>query len=274
MLGERLRFDLPMSMPFRSALGQLEVALVLSPVGAPVDIGKFEGTFLIGQYRFQQGFIGNVIKSDFKKFDNTFSVESYMKTISIPDQTKLPSGIFAIQPFEFDYIDIPFAQVKTERETPTSRTVAVFLQTIVRNPMENNEPVRSTDFIITLWDGTKIKRRTNQIGMLSWRDKLEYKTYGPPHYILKYVKFDHTSGFSQSIPVRLNPWALFGYALGYDVRRPDAESEEELLLQATNLIPSQMFMLKYILSINENIKYQFKKDLSVEPYKSIIVNLA
>ena len=123
----------------------------------------------------------------------------------------------------------PSGFMETDQISET-KTVLTNFYTMVKNSLENNEPVSHTEFVITLWNGTKIIRRTNERGILSWADQQTYKTSAPAHLITRTVTFTHSSGFSQTIPLMINPWKKFGF----DVRSLQPEEVEKIQLQQIN----------------------------------------
>lgn len=286
MVGERFRADLPLQQLWKSSMGQLEMLLQVTPVDGPEDLAPFEGSFLIGSFKTMAGFVGITPENNNPKFDLSFNMSEYLAQTVKPSQDHPISGIFPLVPFEFSYFQFRLSNVDVEHETPTRRKMHILIESTVKNPIDNGELVRSTVFNIKKVNGTSEPKTTNQDGILSWDDTIEFKTFAPPRYLHKTITISHNSGFTETFTLKINPWAKLGFALGVDqrnsdfpigidLRDPEAHTRLDKFEKLNMLLKPQMLMGKYVFSINENTDYKVDKNLTnITPYKSFIVNLA
>ncbi|MBK9293876.1 MAG: hypothetical protein IPM57_05440 [Oligoflexia bacterium] len=286
MVGERFRADLPLTQTWKSAMGQLELVLKVTPIDGPEGLAPFEGVFMIGSYKTLGGFVGVTPENNNPRLDSTFSIAEYLRDSIRPDESNPVSGIFPLAPFEFSYFQFRLSNVDVGHETPTRRKMHILIETTVKNPLENGEIVRSTVFTIRKVNGQSENKTTNQDGILAWDDVLDFKTFAPPRYINRTITISHKNGFTQTFTLKINPWAKLGFALGVDqrnsdfpigidLRNPDGLSKVERFEKLNLLLKPQLLMGKYVFAINENTEYKIDKSLTqITPYKSFIINLA
>ena len=118
-------------------------------------------------------------------------------------------------------LNLRFLQVK--KENWLSRTVGTTVETSIREPLSNNEPITSKNInieIIDLSTGEKTKHeniRTDTSGNISFNIFTKQNWYKRQKYFLKIINFENTTKeLSKKKIVVINPWD-YGFTHGYDV---------------------------------------------------------
>lgn len=268
----KLRVELPMHISYRNTIGQLEVALKLTPVAGPSNLSDFEGVFALGDYRSLTGSASPPIKpSQFNSEGNSFKISDYVKTLQTPkDPNALPSGINKVVPFEFSYVKINPEPLQPG-ETATERTVSFRAETCVTDPSDDGSIVRDVEFTVVKFDASEKTVRTNQKGCFSWNDILHNKYYKPEKLILNYVTVKHSSGFTQRLGLVFNPMDM-GWTFGRDIREVEPALLDEI--NSRKEIKSQILINSYGYSTDiGGIKYALDPYLNLKQKKTMIFTL-
>ncbi len=290
LFGDRVRFELDLNQTWGSSVGQIELAIRLIPDHGPADLKEFDGVFLIGNYSQSIGFGGFVPDPQKITDDYTFNVPDYLNknvvNLAAITPEARPAGIFAMKAYMFGFLQPQFTQINPASERPYSRLTNITFKTVVTNPMAQQANMGWVYFCITGIDGKTKHVHSIQTGELNWTDSLEFKTYGFRHYfespvIIRAVgpednaceKPEDPKAFKETFTIRVNPWAKFGFALGMD-NRQISDMDANKMLTENGVIPTQQQMGKVVLAFNQNPIYAVNPDLTVEPYKSFIINLA
>jgi hypothetical protein len=291
LIGGALNFDSALLLEKICTRGQVQMGLSVEPVGAPADLRKFEGVFMLGECDQMKGSFFARLKSESARglSDPTFSVESYVASASPAQVQGTPSG--AATPFtrsqqaspgnngevsgpDTEYYQPARVEVREMQFTPAGfngqRTIErerAFDVLVCMRMGLDQKGIRAQTFQVTKLNGQTVPIRTNDEGCLAWRDSLTYNVFAPECWSIKQVHLQNQNlGVDQKIDVLVNPWSETG-VFARDLRYTDASARREQCASGESELLTNRYDFdkqKYEYDVDEFLNLEVRK---IGPFK-------
>ncbi|MCO5113867.1 MAG: trichohyalin-plectin-homology domain domain-containing protein [Bdellovibrionaceae bacterium] len=250
-------------------MGQVQLALKIEPVHAPVKIRPYQGLHNVG------GFMELLGKTSATQIaghlsQTRFDYAEFVKSAANFEDLKKTGIAKDLPPVDYSLMDARFVRIKSG-ETSTHRTVVYRVSTIVTDSI-TGAPVVYQNF--------KIKKHFNDFsveesvtsdkyGMLVWSDEISHAYYKPEQYFFpQFTVTEVASTNTQKLTLGLNPWDE-GWTFGRDTRNSEADFEA----LAKDDVRKPMFVIDAFRYQTIRFRYVIDEYLTLNVKKAVVMAL-
>ncbi|MEK7355467.1 MAG: hypothetical protein AAB250_03415, partial [Bdellovibrionota bacterium] len=250
--GSRYRAMIPLEVKTGNASSEFQLAIRVTPVDGPAGLAGFEGLFDLGDLATitHSGPLAAELKASNAddKFDYEAATGSAEPSGSAgasasgsdasaatgaPDtNTMLPGsndgavGVTRTGVFEFTMPEPSYSGLSSQ-EAANYRVIKYAVKSCVKDMSNGGRPAIGVEFEITKRDGTKIKKKTQDVdsmtaakGCLSWEDQIGHYYYAPENWSVVPVTHKHKSGAETKMSYAIAPYERWNFVTDV-IAKPD-----------------------------------------------------
>jgi hypothetical protein len=267
--GKSLFIKAAMSLAVIPTRGQLILALDLSSVDDPTNIGNFQGVYSIGEYDQLKGSVMLKLMSVVTE-SKDFQISDFVNT-KLTERLQQHSDAY-VKP-QIEIMPLEFKYVRVGKETTSEREIVYNVKACLKNGLEQ-KTTRGFTFNVTGFRQSEtepaktVKIMTDNSSCINWDDTLVFKYYECQKFMKGFIDVENKDlALKQRINIAINPWDSLG-TFARDLRYVDNQEQILTDCKKENVLPSTLSLrsfsfttLSYGYEIDHQLNMQVKKKL-------------